>query len=255
MKLFSFFVFCFVAGSTLAAPELSQRFETKDDFTVWLPPDWKAIPPDVLRAYGEVLAKAAPNVPRQTYEYGFQQAAAHNRFTYPYILIQVKNTGRIPEAQLKSVRRTAAAMNEGAQKFSSALSKVVSGVSLNETVYDADFHILWSKIAAQVVGVGPILGLVGVRLTENGVVQIMGYAKESEYAEYAPLFEAIIKQAEIAEYARYKPRMIDAIPFVNRINWTEVLGGAVGGGIVGAIGALIARQRKKKTELAATPPA
>ncbi len=255
MKLLPFFALCFIAGSTLAAPELSQRFETKDDFTVRLPADWEAIPPDVLKAYGEVLAKAAPNVPRQTYEYGFQRAGARSWFTYPYVLIQVKNTGRIPEAQLQSVRRTEAAINEGAEKFSSALSEVVSGVSLNETVYDADFHILWSKIAAQVAGVGPILGLVGVRLTENGVVQIMGYARESEYADYAPLFEAIIKQTEIGEHARYKPRMTDAIPFVNRIDWAKVLGGAVGGGIVGAIGALIARQRKKKTEPAVTPPA
>src|SRR6266478_9596966 len=102
------------------------------------------------------------------------------------------------------------------------MSGIVSGVSLNETVYDADSHILWTRFATDVAGIGHVLGLMGARLTENGMIQIMGYAKESDFPEWSPLFEAIIKQTEIAEHARYKPRFTDAIPAIFRVDWRIV---------------------------------
>ena len=99
-----------MAGNLLAKIPLSQSFGTTDDFTIRLPAGWREIPKDVIDTQFKAMAELAPQLPRQTYDCGFQLDASSRWFQYPYILVQVQNTGRPPDFPLKSLSRVKGAI-------------------------------------------------------------------------------------------------------------------------------------------------
>lgn len=196
----------------LAAPcfgtELPRSFAAKEGFTLHLPSDWKPIPKEVLDKYSQAIAKMAPQAEKQVYDYGFQRSDAPKWFSYPYILIQVKRSGRIPEEQLKALKRIEKAMDESFSKTTDSLSAITSNASLGETIYDPASHILWTRIAIDIKKTGTVRGIIGTLLTEEGFVQIAGYAKDDDFGTYLPIFESVIKTTEIRTDLKYGSRTL-----------------------------------------------
>lgn len=191
----------------LAAPcsgtEPLQSFAAKEGFTLHLPSDWKPIPKDILDKYSQAIAKMAPQAEKQVYDYGFQRSDAPKWFAYPYILVQVKRSGRIPEEQLTSLKRIGKAMDESFSKTTDSLSVITSNASLGEPIYDPAAHILWTRIAIDIKKTGTVRGIIGTLLTEEGFVQIAGYAMDDNFGTYLPIFESVIKTAEIRAGLKY----------------------------------------------------
>jgi len=191
----------------LAAPcfgtELPQSFAAKEGFTLHLPSDWKPIPKEVLDKYSLAIAKMAPQAEKQVYDYGFQRNDAPKWFSYPYILVQVKRSGRIPEEQLKALKRIEKAMDESFTKTTDSLSAITSNASLGEPIYDPASHILWTRIAIDIKNTGTVRGMIGTVLTEAGFVQIAGYAKDDDFGIYLPIFESVIATTEIRADLKY----------------------------------------------------
>jgi hypothetical protein len=191
----------------LAAPcfgtELPQSIAAKEGFTLHLPKDWKPIPKEILDKYSRAIAKMAPQAEKQVYDYGFQRSDAPKWFAYPYILVQVKRTGRIPEEQLKALKRIEKAMDESFSKTTDSLSAITSNASLGEPIYDPASHILWTRIAIDIKNTGTVRGTIGTILTEEGFVQIAGYVKEDNSETYLPIFESVIATTEIRADLKY----------------------------------------------------
>lgn len=228
------------------AKEAKQPFPTKDGFTLFLPDDWKPIPGDVLDAYSRAIAKLAPQVEKQTYDYGFQLSAARKWFTYPYILVQVKRSGRVPEDQLRSLARIGEAMDSSFAKARESLSSFATNGTIGETVLDASSHTLWTRIAIDVKGAGTINGLVGTVLTENGFIQISCYAKEREFPGYLPVFETIVRAAVLSDALKYRPGAADSETATGGIGRGVIVGIAVAGIAAGALFWFVVRERRKK---------
>ncbi len=246
MKL-SIILVLFIASSAVCfGADLTQEIKTPDGFTIRLPSNWTAIPKDVLDAYSDAVAKMAPNVEKQTYAYGFQLSSAQNWLTYPYILIQVKRTGRVPEAQLKSIKQVQQGLDKGIAKAQDSMSKMVSDARFGETIYDPTSHILFTQIGMDVKEVGLVKGLIALLLTEEGMIQIAGYAKATEFADSVPIFEGISRGVIIEDHLKYQSRISDAIPVVAGINWGNVLSNAIRGAIIGGAIALITGLFRKK---------
>jgi len=72
-----------------------------NQFSIYVPNNWDEIPQDILQEYVKAVSEQFPNLPKQSYEYAFQLKSAKNWLEYPYILIQVKNEGRISSKELK----------------------------------------------------------------------------------------------------------------------------------------------------------
>jgi len=138
------------------------------------------------------------------YDYGFQRSDAPKWFAYPYILVQVKRSGRIPEEQLKALKRIEKAMDESFSKTTDSLSAITSNASLGEPVYDPASHILWTRIAIDIKNTGTVRGTIGTILTGEGFVQIAGYAKEDDFGTYLPIFESVIATTEIRTDLKYE---------------------------------------------------
>ncbi len=231
--------------------DLPQTVQTKDGFTISLPADWVAIPKEALDRYSETIAKLAPKAERQTWDYGFQLPMRKHWFEYPYILVQVKRHGRVPEAQLKSVKRVEQQAQQGVDQVRDSISSVISNAQLGEAVYEPATHILWIRISMDVKTGGVVKGILATVLTEEGTIGIYGYALAADFEKYAPIFEAVARNAVVAENLEYRTRLTDSLPLSDRINWTLVLRAALIGAIAGcvpiAIIVLPRMLRKKKT--------
>jgi hypothetical protein len=230
---------------TCFAADLTQKIETSDGFTLYMPSNWSSIPKDVLNAQVETIAKMAPKATIQTPNYGFQLSSAQNWFEYPYIFVQVNHAGRWPESQLKSIKQVSRSFNQGLTEAQDSMPSLVSDAQEGETVYESQTHILWSQFSMDVKNVGTVRVLTGTILTEVGTIGIYAYVKEQDFPRYLPILEAIIRNTAIADDLRYKPRITDSIPVGAGIDWCEALGKALGVTIFFALfGVLI---RKKKT--------
>jgi len=240
MKL-SIILVCFIAFATVChGAGLTQEIKTHDGFTVRLPSDWKEIPRNVLDAYSDAVAKMAPTAGKQTFAYGFQHSSTQGWLTYPYILVQIKKTGRVPEAQLKSVQQVKQGLEKGAEKVQNSMSAIVSDARFGEPIYDPATHILFTRIGMDVKEVGAVKGLVALLLTQEGIIQIAGYTKASEFESYAPVIESIAKGVILEDRLKYQSQIADSIPGSSGIKWDKVLTGAVKGAIIGGAVGLVA---------------
>lgn len=180
-----------------------QSIPAEEGFTLHLPTGWKAIPREVLDRYSQEITRLAPKAEKQFYNYGFQRADAAKWFAYPYILVQVQRSGRIPEEQLASLQRIEKAMDDSFAKATDSLSSFTANATIGEPLYDAAHHILWTQVAIDVKEIGTVRGIVGAILTAEGFVQVACYARDANFKEYLPVFEAIIKNTEIRSELQY----------------------------------------------------
>jgi hypothetical protein len=189
--------------------DLSQSITTFSGIAVHLPSQWQEIPKDVLTANFEEFAKQNPNLPKQTYEYGFQ-APSEQWFSYPYILIQIQRTGRIPEVALKEFPNLAEMFDDELQKTMEVAS-TVTDAAMGKTIYDSSKRILWTSMRLNYAGIGNVKMLAGGHLSEDGSVYVLGYTKEQDFSKYETLLHQIISSVELPPGMRYVPRISDNI--------------------------------------------
>jgi len=231
-----------LAGVSIASGNELQ----KNGFSISLPDRWVEMPRDVIDAYEKEMAKLAPNVPAQHYDYGFQLGSSKNWFEYPYVLVQMKNTSRIPENQLEKIEGYP--VQESLDKHKKGLNSIMSDIQAGKMVYDKQTKMIWMRIEFNVANIGPVSGISGMVPTEKGFIQVMGYSLRENYQTYEAIFQSVALSVSPDPKLAYKPKLSDSLPpAVTGIDWEKVAGKAIAGAIIGGIIALIAVLRKKKS--------
>ena len=243
MKLSITMILVFVLSSGWAE---AATFETKDDFTLTLPDEWVEIPREVLNQFEAALLEASQGKNQQKYEYGYQLNSAKNWLEYPYILVQVNRTGRVPEGQLTQYEKIEAGFDQGLKQAEDALNGVISGGRQGSVLYDEVNHILWSGLTMNVTGFGEIKGTVAIKLTEFGFIQVMGYADAISFSHYSAIFKEAVNTLVVAEEYQYKPRITDNAPVIGGINLGRTAIAALIGAIIGGVFGLAAFLLKKR---------
>ena len=229
------------------APEVpAETFETRDDFSVTLPSGWVEAPPGALRHLEAAIAELSQGANEQHYDYGYQLESASTWFEYPYILVQVRRDGRVPEGQLTQYEKIESELREGAERVEETFRSVFSNLEQGEIAYDEAEHVLWSAATMNVQGVGAVRSLVAVKLTEFGFIQLMGYAREETFAQYSPIFREAVHSLAVAEEHAYRPRLTDHAPSFFGINLGQTLIAGLVGGLAGGAAALIARWKRRR---------
>ncbi|MDA2935029.1 SPOR domain-containing protein [Acidobacteria bacterium AH-259-D05] len=202
MKIVTPLFILLFSSLVLAAPafELTQDFENQDDFAIHLPQNWVEIPSKVLRQYSKTVSRGVGE--SLSYDYGFQLAPVDKWLTHPYILIQVKRSGRIPERVLNQYKQISVGVSKGIREAQDEWSKL-SNAQLGETLYDTENEILWMNLSVDVRRVGRVNGQVAVKLTDFGYIQVMGYATKDTFSSYQSLFQEIAKQMTLADSIKY----------------------------------------------------
>lgn len=219
------------------AVELTQEFKAQDGFTMYLPDDWVEIPNEVLKRHSEKVNQLVPQIGKQVYDYGFQLPPADNWMSHPYILVQVKRTGRIPEEELKKYKQIGEAFSEQMKEVGDNISSILSNTQLGEPLYDAENRILWMNISFDLQQTGRVNAQIAVKLTGFGVIQVTGYATEDTFSTYQPLFQKIARQINLDNSIKYKPE-----PTGNTLKM--IIWGTIICGIVGLIVWFVKRKRR-----------
>ena len=230
----------FVITSSVFLLASGGEFKTKDGFTVYMPEGWIEIPAKVLQEYSESAANLIPQVEKQIFDYGFQYGNPDKWFSYPYILIQVNRSGRIPEGELKNYRLAETMMKEEIEVVQNKMAGIVSGARQGETIYDPSNHILWTTMTVEVENIGKIFSIIALKLTEFGFIQIMGYSKEAAGQEFLPAFKEIASNISLNPDIAYKRRLIEDTPIIGKINIGKVIRAAVIWAIIGGFAGLAA---------------
>jgi hypothetical protein len=225
----------------------SQEFRTKDGFTIRLPADWVEIPRQVLDDFLARLRKTVTGMEKQSYDYGYQRGYGGRWFACPYLLVQVTRAGRIPERELTKYEVVRHEVAKAADRAQGGRGTALSGATAGTPLYDAENHILWTRLSINSAALGQIEALCGTRLTEDGAVWITCYDTAADFAEDCGLFEDIIKHVTLER--PYQPRLTDAVSGPSWLGWHSIITGTAVGGIAGAIAAVVVavRSRRKKT--------
>lgn len=217
----------------------------KDGFTISLPDGWIEIPRDAIDSYEKKMAALLPNEQVQHYDYGFQLRSAKNWLEYPYVLILVNNSGRIPKSQLEklegfSMEKT---VDDQREKFRA----VMSDIQMGKMVYDDKYKMIWMHMEFNVREVGPVSAILGMVLTENGYIQANGYCRKDDFPAHEAVFHSIATSITPDPSLAYKQKWTDSLPAaVTGIDWGKVAGRALVGAIIGGMIALILGLARKK---------
>jgi len=219
--------------------------------TLNLPTDWVPIPSEVIQRYTDDAARSSANPPEiratANYVYGAQRKA-ENYFEYPYLLVQILNTGRISEAQLDAFRK---ALATGEKEAEGSFPNIFQG-SKFAPIYDPTTKRFWAEFSGTVAGLGSMHSLSTIILTETGFVTINMYCKEGDFTSLAPLFREIGTNVELSSSIAYEPRSTDdptitsIVNAAQGINWSKVITYAVIGVIVAWIGNVIRGKKGPK---------
>ena len=161
----------------------------KKGFSISIPSGWVEIPKDTIEVFEKELNKAAPNHPAQHYDYGFQLKSSKKWLEYPYILVQVKNTGRIPESQLKKIESYSVqdSLKKNNEKYNALMTEMRE---VGKTVYNEKTQMIWMQFESNVANIGQVSGIVGMIPTE-GLIIVTGSSRREKYSIYKPFFQSV----------------------------------------------------------------
>jgi len=234
-----------IAIVAISSPAYGEERVQKNGFSISLPDGWVEIPRGAIDSYEKTVAELAPNAPAQHYDCGFQLESGKNWFEYPYVLIQVKNIGRIPESQLEKLEGVSLQKTLDDQK--DRLSTIMSGAQAGKMIYDRQNRMIWMRMEFNVRDVGPVTGICGMIPTEKGFIQVNGYCAKNIYSRYEQILRAIATSMTPDPALIYKPKWSDSLPaVVTGIDWGRIAGKALAGAVVGGIIALIVGFIRKK---------
>ncbi len=215
-----------------------------DGIGVSLPDKWIEIPKEVIQTMFQELARQVPNAEAQHYDYGYQLDSAEKWLEYPYILIQIKNSGRIPERELEKLEQYPASKEIEEQE--NEFEDLLSSLKMEKMHYDHNSGIIWMKIQFNIPNVGQVSCLTGMIPTEKGLIQVNGYSLQPDFEHYVSIFKDFTKNIIISKELKYQPEWSDKIPVLGETNWGGVISKAIAGAIVGGIVAFIIWLLRKK---------
>jgi hypothetical protein len=131
-----------------------------------LPSNWQEISPSLLRARISALGVSTDHV------YGAQTLKAGDELTYPYLLVTIKNGGRMADWQLPHLEQS---IRQSVEKSGSQLG-----------------HYAWKNGALWLEVTTADVKFMSVMLpTEKGIATLSFYSTVKEFASWQPVFEQI----------------------------------------------------------------
>jgi hypothetical protein len=137
-----------------------------------MPPTWQEISPSLLRGKVSALGVSADPV------YGAQTLKAGDSVTYPYLLVTIKNGGRMADWQLPQMEQS---IRQSVQKSGSQLGR-----------YAWKDGAVWVEVT-----MGDVTFLNVMLPTEKGLATLSFYSNKEEFASWRPVFEQIASSAHL----------------------------------------------------------
>ena len=214
MKAILFWAATILSACAANAAQLDQVFQTHHDFAISLPDEWVEIPKAEIDKHFSEIYGNYPNLPREEFDYAYQLKSSENWFEYPYIMVQVQNTGKRKEPTESVLKENKSQILDGAKRgYEQGMAEMgdslslVDSASLDEGLVDWDIehHVMWMGQRAQVANVGSIATAMAICLTENGILRVGLASKEADSDTYQPIFRQIVNSIEYGPSLKYQP--------------------------------------------------
>lgn len=201
---------------------LCQPLELPSGIKLHVPDGWESMPSSILTTHSKKLVALRYHDGQSTYDCGLQRNLATTNAPYPYVLIHVKNTGRIGRSNLSEFTPMRTSLAATVASFEHTLTLPLKSAALGIFMYDASANILWLPGATFSPENEPLRSILALVITEQGVVHVACYAKAVDFAACLPIFEKIIRQMEISPNLSYRHRFSDSHPVLANVNWRNL---------------------------------
>lgn len=245
MRIVHCLILCTLASLSLAPPtaRAAPFAAPSDGFAMRLPPGWIQIPQAAIAEVKQELERQSPTVKLPHYNFAFQFGSPDEWFTYPYVVIQVKRTGRISEAQLSKLDKLST--DDASKSLQDKARSLMTEIEIGKMRYDPVSRIIWTNIGANVTEVGRVSGISAAVPTEYGLLQISGFAKEREFMAFLLVFHELIASVEVDERVKYQLRQAEKPSFLSSVDWKSILGYAITGAVIAGVAAFTSKRRRK----------
>lgn len=195
------FIFLFpTMPATLQATQVLNY--DKDGYSITVPTGWIAIPSYMVTSAMRVTQQFAPTIPTQHYQRGLQLNTATGWFNYPYVLIGTKHLKPISTTDLEQIINLE--QSKKIDKVKGILKPLIGNMKVSGINYEPSSHIIWLRMLdTDPVKNEEISSICGVILTKQGAIQVIGFTKRSEFENYFPLFEQVIRSVKATQPIAY----------------------------------------------------
>lgn len=179
-----------------------------------------------------------------------QHKGPEDYFTFPYLIVQMLNTGRISAAHFKDLSNINPSKDAGPQ-MEKLFPNLFQGIKGSAITYDPITRRFWIDISIKKAG-QECHGLGTLIPTENGWIEIFLYSTEKEFNFWSPVFHKVGTEVELAPSLAYQPRWSDdstvtsIVEAGQGIDWSKVISYAITGVIVASIAEVFRRKRKQR---------
>ena len=172
----------------------AEEFKSPHGYSITAPEGWVPIPADVIQ---QMLKQAVNEQARanMNWEAGYQLPDQPNWFTYPYLIIQYTPYGtnrQITETEMAATVKAISGADPRRELNSSLDAELRNAVPGKlQPVLDTRNHRFVIPMTMTVPAVGPVQGQVVGHFGRKGIVQVMFYAPQADWAKYQDSLTAL----------------------------------------------------------------
>lgn len=240
MRLHSLLPIAALCSLVLSAPLLQAAekvFTEKEGFTVTLDERWNSVPRAVLDKFGQDVAEAT-GLPLQPWNYAYQISSAQDQLEYPYILVQVKLDGPVPESELRNAAKFQPLLQQGIDGVEEATQGAIKSASGETLRYDEASQTLVATATTEILNVGQVEIITAVKLVKNGTLQFHGYVPKADAPNFLPLLEKVFTSVKISPELQYE----------STSNWKSMVRNGAIGAFIALVILLIWKRTKRSSK-------
>lgn len=190
--------------------------------TVRVPDGWEPMPAAMLAIHSAKLAGLHRPEELKKYDCGIHLVSATTNVSYPYLLVQVRHSGRVCRDYLNVFPTMKESLSTKFARMDQMRAANPATVDYGGFQFDAAANILWMMSPAVSSENEPLGSILALILTEQGVIHVAGYARIADFAAVLPVFEAFIREMTPAPGLIYRPRFSDSHPEIANIHWQRL---------------------------------
>ena len=177
-----------------------------------VPAGWREIPPEVLDYLSLQATEISGGRTAEIYQYGFQPGEAESGFSLPQILIQIRESGRLPYGQFLHLPPLSVLRSETRRRPPEKVGQGADRLALNQASFDRASYSLRTSHTFFLANVGRVAVVSASFLTERGMFTVHCYTAASAASLDRPLFDDIISSVHLDPQLAYRPRLADRWP-------------------------------------------
>lgn len=180
--------------------------------TMEIPRHWNDIPAESLEFFSLRAAEASGGRSAEIYQYGFRPDDPQMDFALPQILIQIRESGRLPYRQFLHLPTFDEMKDDDIQRLVARAGPLLRGIELGAAIFDHQRFAIYLTNTLDLVFEGRVSVTTVSFLTERGLFTLHFYAADDQAQLMAPIFDRTIDSVRFDSELRYQPRFSDRWP-------------------------------------------